>query len=286
MLFDFQVDEIVVYDDYGSGSAPQTTEGSYSGVGKKGNPSIQLARILQYMECPQYLRKRFFPKHPDLQYAGLLNPLDSPHHMRKDKYMPFREGIVLDKPVRPDEGSFVDCGIAKSVQIDKKLEPNLRVTVKMTKKEAKKRCRGTVVSPDTPRVERGLYWGYTVRLASSLSNAITECPFKGADKYDLTIGTSERGDSIDEFTLSSFKHALIVFGSLQGLESALENDEALDDVDDPRLLFDHYLNTCPNQGSGTIRTEEAILITMSSLRPKILVQTRANTTTSDSANVS
>lgn len=45
-----------------------------------------------------------------------------------------------------------------------------------------------------------------------------------------------------------------MFGGLKGLEASLESDEALD-VDDPSLLFHHYLNTCPNQGSRTIRTE-------------------------------
>jgi len=27
-------------------------------------------RILQFLECPQYLRKQLFPLHKDLQYAG------------------------------------------------------------------------------------------------------------------------------------------------------------------------------------------------------------------------
>jgi len=31
-----------------------------------------MARILQYLECPQYLRKSFFPQHKDLEYAGWL----------------------------------------------------------------------------------------------------------------------------------------------------------------------------------------------------------------------
>jgi predicted SPOUT superfamily RNA methylase MTH1 len=30
------------------------------------------ARMLQYCECPQYLRRNFFPMHSDLQLAGLL----------------------------------------------------------------------------------------------------------------------------------------------------------------------------------------------------------------------
>lgn len=63
-----------------------------------------------------------------------------------------------------------------------------------------------------------------------------------------------------------------MFGGLQGLEAALECDEVLN-ADDPSLLFDHYLNTLPDQGSRTIRTEEAILITLAALRPKLNLKT-------------
>lgn len=35
-------------------------------------------------------------------------------------------------------------------------------------------------------------------------------------------------------------------------------------------LFDMWVNTCPGQGSRTIRTEEAVLITLARLRPHVL----------------
>ena len=263
-----QVDEIVIFDD-SSQLLAATTDGKYSGIGKKGNSCVQMARVLQYLECPQYLRKSFFPKHPDLQFAGLLNPLDCPHHLRKDDHLPFREGVVLNMPGKSDDSCVVNCGTRKTIQIDKKIDPDLRVTVRMPKKKSKVKNQGTVVSPDTPRTERGLYWGYTVRLASCLNKAISDCPFKDTEKYDLTIGTSERGRCVDDALLPSFKHALVVFGGVQGLEAALESDESIMGVDNPKSLFDFYFNTCPNQGSRTIRTEEALLITMSSLRPKL-----------------
>lgn len=50
------------------------------------------------------------------------------------------------------------------------------------------------------------------------------------------------------------RHLLVVFGGLKGLEASLDNDQSLQ-MDDVSLLFDHYLNTCPGQGSRTIRTE-------------------------------
>lgn len=51
-----------------------------------------------------------------------------------------------------------------------------------------------------------------------------------------------------------FRHLLVVFGGLQGLEASVDTDQNLD-VTDPSVLFDLYLNTCPGQGSRTIRTE-------------------------------
>uniref|UniRef100_A0A3Q4MGX9 28S rRNA (uridine-N(3))-methyltransferase n=2 Tax=Neolamprologus brichardi TaxID=32507 RepID=A0A3Q4MGX9_NEOBR len=199
---------------------------------------------------------------------SLLNPLDSPHHMRIDEESDYREGVVVDRPTKQNKGSFVDCGMRKEVQIDKQLQPGLRVTVRLSKTQNPegKAYKGVVVAPHVPRSEGGYYWGYSVRLASCLSAVFTESPFKGG--YDLTIGTSERGSNADQASLTPFKHLLVVFGGLQGLEASLDADQKLD-VTDPSVLFDLYLNTCPGQGSRTIRTEEAILISMAALRPKI-----------------
>ncbi|NWH73309.1 CI114 methyltransferase, partial [Piaya cayana] len=207
----FCVDEIVVFDE--QGEDVKSVEGDFEGIGKRGKACVQLARILQYLECPQYLRKSFFPKHEDLQFAGrLLNPLDSPHHMRVDEDSEYREGVVLDRPTKPGKGSFVNCGMRKEVQIDRQLQPGLRVTVRLEepqKPEARVR-KGTVVSSHHPRTASGLYWGYSVRLASCLSAVFSECPFK--EGYDLSIGTSERGSSVDQATLPSFRFVSCLLG--------------------------------------------------------------------------
>ena len=64
-------------------------------------------------------------------------------------------------------------------------------------------ARGTVVSPSEPRTEKGLYWGYTVRLAQTFGTVFTQCPFK--DGYDVTIGTSERGTTVRKLKLPQYK---------------------------------------------------------------------------------
>ncbi|XP_033206389.1 28S rRNA (uridine-N(3))-methyltransferase [Bombus vancouverensis nearcticus] len=266
----YKINEIVVFDDKG-----EITESEKKKIrndeflGERRVGCLQLARILQYLECPQYLRKYFFPIHKDLQYAGVLNPLDAPHHLRQQDISLYREGVVTNKPVKPGKGSHVNVGLLNDVSVDKVLTDGLRVTVKIPKDQPNpKKIKGFIVPPDVPRSDTGIYWGYTVRLANNLTEVLTQCPYKNG--YDLTIGTSDKGNSIDDVESKSIKyhHALIIFGGLCGLEAAVDSDPNLN-VDDASLVFDQYLNTCPQQGSRTIRTEEAILITLAELRTKI-----------------
>jgi predicted SPOUT superfamily RNA methylase MTH1 len=79
--------------------------------GGLGSGAAFLARVLQYMETPQYLRRALIPMHPDLRSAGRLPPLDAPHHLRASEWGRYREGVVL----RSEEGagSLVDVGLDK-----------------------------------------------------------------------------------------------------------------------------------------------------------------------------
>jgi len=257
----FCVDEIVVFDD-------ENTQNNANNdlTVKKSRGCEQLSRILQYLECPQYLRKHFFPIHKDLQYAGVLNPTDMPHHLRAGEDSIYREGVVSDRPAK--EGHcFVNIGLKGDCMIKRSIKPGMRVTVRLSDDyEWDTKLSGSVVSPAEPRTKAGLYWGYTVRSAPDLSSVFAGSPYK--DGYDLTLGTSEKGCCIDEYVLPKFNHLLIVFGGVAGIEAALEVDHELD-ANDPKDLFDQYLNTCPAQGSRTIRSEEAVLITMAALRGKI-----------------
>lgn len=58
---------------------------------------------------------------------------------------------------------------------------------------------------------------------------------------------------------------------LQGIEATVDADETLQlPGSDASALFDMWVNTCPGQGSRTIRTEEAVLITLARLRQHVL----------------
>lgn len=266
----YKIDEVIVYDDMGEileEEKRKLRHDEFFGELRVG--CLQLARILQYLECPQYLRKDFFPMHKDLQYAGILNPLDAPHHLRQNDESLYREGVVTKKPIKVGRGSLVNVGLLNEVTVDKVLVAGLRVTVKIPlEQNNQKKLKGIVVPPNMPRSETGIYWGYTVRVANNLTEVITKSPYK--EGYDLTIGTSDKGTPIDNVGVKSleYDHALIVYGGLSGLEAALEADPFLNE-DDPSLLFDEYFNVCPLQGSRTIRTEEAVLISLGELRTKL-----------------
>ena len=107
-----------------------------------------------------------------------------------------------------------------------------------------------------------------VRLAKSFSAIFTESPHKKG--YNLTIGTSDRGEPLSNvvFKYTKRRRALIVIGGVKGLEFALSNDETLK-TEDVALTFDHYVNVCPGQGSRTIRSEEALLISLALITDKL-----------------
>lgn len=138
----YHVDEIIVFDDklakrdnhsgrsfYGNqrrnpngsnhpkGEEPDdppnnTSPSEHRPVQRQSDPHAFMARVLQYCECPQYLRRHFFPMHPDLQFAGLLAPIDAPHHVRAEDRCKYREGVVLETTgSKHDSGSLVNCGI-------------------------------------------------------------------------------------------------------------------------------------------------------------------------------
>ena len=87
--------------------------------------------------------------------------------------------------------------------------------------------------------------------------------------YDLTVGTSERGRVVEggkRPIMRAFKHLLVCFGGPSGLEAAWTAEKGEGQVD---TLFDDWINTCPSQGSRTIRTEEALLISLSFMHHSI-----------------
>lgn len=263
----FSVDEVIVFDDSLPSTRPRQTDPlSYTG---DVDPAHFLAHILSFLEAPPFMRKALFPLHPNLRLTALLPSLDMPHHPNPREWINYREGVAIQGRTSAGEGTLVEVGMEAPVEIEEDLEPKTRVTLRFPEDESQyPEC----VHPQAPRTEGGYYWGYTVRKCASLSSVFTESPFE--DGYDLSIGTSERGTPISTAFPApkrvEFKHMLIVLGGPRGLEFASMNDEQLSGMDiqgsKTRELFDHWINVLPNQGSRTIRTDEALFIALTALR--------------------
>ena len=294
----YEIDEIVVFMDTGAEQAGDPERG----------PSAFFSRVLQYIEAPPYMRKKLFPMHNDLKFTGLLPPLDAPHHMRRDDCSHYREGVVTDKSA-PEGMSFVDVGLSADVTIPHQLRAGVRVTVSLEydtdyvsgdTHRLHPRQEATAVSPSEPRERYGLYWGYRTRLARSLGEVLSGCPFTQAvgadsaetnDGYDFLIGHTSSGSSgtlssagsmsstiisperDDSFAASvrSARHILFVFGGVNGLEACVEADEGIStNARDTDTLFDLYWNCSANNfGSRTLRTEEEVMISLTRLVPTI-----------------
>ncbi len=235
----FRVEEVVIYQDKESGKALE--EGRF------------LEKILRFAETPQYLRRHFFKMDPELQFTGALPPLRSPHHPDREEPRPgqLREGAVISSGA----GSEVDAGYKRLVSVKTQLERSTRITVRMTK--VFPALEGEQVDPSGLHI----YWGFRV---SRENRTLGEVIRKG--DQDLTISTSRKGTEIREVMeklrarWEATRRALVLFGSpREGVtDIVLRSHARISDLD-------FNINTIPDQGVETVRTEEAVMSTLAVL---------------------
>jgi predicted SPOUT superfamily RNA methylase MTH1 len=238
----FRVDEIIVYPD-----CPK--------VDQRRDLDF-MALLLNYLETPQYLRKQLFKLEPDLEYAGILPPLRTPHHPSsgKTKHLKvgeYREGVVLSKN---KEGLIVDIGVQQPALLrQKEFAIGDRLTLQLV--NIGKQIEVQAVSrEDVPQ-----YWGYKVQVEKRSFGQLA------ADHgYNLRIATARIGDNFMDVAGKiglkwvDSQRVLIAFGApSRGLHEIVQ-DESLN----LSKIADFTVNMVPNQGTVTIRTEEALLATL------------------------
>ncbi|HVO85581.1 MAG TPA: RNA methyltransferase [Candidatus Eisenbacteria bacterium] len=238
----FRVDEIVIYPD-----KPETNQTNETEL-----PTL----LLSYMETPQYLRKSLFRLRPELQYAGILPPLRTAHHplQRRTEELrvgEYREGVTLPSNNRE---AHIDIGVEQPALLcNQKLPANKRITVKVT--HVDKNVEVELASRD----EIHEYWGYKVIAEKRKFGA-----FVRGSKFDLTIATSKSGTAFNDVKdkiADEWERAgtiLVAFGSpSQGLPHIVSREDLrLEDI------VDFVINTIPEQGTETVRTEEALIASM------------------------
>lgn len=241
----FCVNEIIVFPDLQE-------------VDQRRDASL-IATILSYMETPQYLRKRLFEIKPELRYAGILPPLRTPHHPLPNRIKDLAAGEHRDGVVSSltEAGVLVDIGVERPLLIpNAELPLNTRVTVRVTK--LGKHPRAVLANRDDIK----MYWGYHVTISDNpFGQLVKNQPF------DLVIVTSRYGTPFTEVADELARRwkkshkVLVAFGApTQGLYEILARENLkLDEVA-------HFtVNTIPNQGTETVRTEEALYASLAML---------------------
>lgn len=235
----YRVEEVVIYRD--------REDSSY-------NDAKLLADLLNFMNCPQYLKKSIFTLKPEFKFVGILPPLRTPNHPTESRSsdlpsVSFREGLVIKKQ---DSTVYVEVGLEQPVKLIGDFNVGERVVVRLNKDKAVKAYPSSFE-------EVPYYFGFRAIVDwGTLSRVV-----KGS-KYNFILATSRDGVDINE-VLQELKKRLssnstfILFGSpKEGLEEILSHEGL-----SLREISDLIVNFIPDQGVKTIRTEEALMSVLS-----------------------
>lgn len=227
--------------------------------------------VLQYAATPPHLKNEVWGKREELQFAGVLPPLRLSSQTTADSSeSAVNQGIVTE--VGSEGRVRVTCGLQHPISLA--VPPSMatpaegeRVTVRISSREP---VRARLVDEPTSGLDVA-----TVNLSAAL-----------ADATGRRIATSRHGQKLSIARLAAFRPdyrdgLTVAFGSpgrglpdILGIDpeaiSATHSAEAstpdgLDDHVGPVGGFDRWLNTIPQQGSETVRTEEAMFASLACL---------------------
>lgn len=217
-----------------------------------------ITKILQYIECPQYLRKRLFPLSRDTSAVGVLSPLATPHHLRSRDLKPneIREAAIFLNQNRV----VADVGGTNLLEVlspprKSLLNKTLRVTTKIQK------TREGFKALILPKPPENSYWGYSVH------SSITTLGKLLVNRPEFKIATSKSCQPISSLSTSIKKGSrlLVAFGGpYQGIPEMVKAEgKKVSDI------FDCCFSILQNYGTRSLRLEEAIMITFSKLEDRL-----------------
>ncbi len=227
----FKIDTVYVYQD-----------------GDNKQDGSLMVMILKYLETPQFLRRRLFPKMNDLKFAGVLQPLTIPSHITPANPKKINRGDVREGIVVSIKGKrFVDVGINQLIPFFGNTVIGKRVTIQFKEGYPKFSVK------EIDKSEVTSYWGYSIKERANLFSLLNE--WKGN-----IIITSRKGKTATKEQISKYTTAdtplLLVFGSPErGVHEILGGK--IKNVQNAKSL-----NFFPNQATQTVRLEEALLGTL------------------------
>ncbi|MBA3750053.1 MAG: hypothetical protein H0X03_04015 [Nitrosopumilus sp.] len=208
--------------------------------------------LLEYLDTPQYLRKKIYSRLDFLKYVGKLHPIRSPHHKDKISLENIKNGETrVGFLEQKDNKFFVDVGLDSLINYQGKFkQQGKKIDVKLLKKN------NFMIAIDVNREEiNEIYWGYKVSYFSSIYEILNKYQ---RSKIILTSRFSENFKNDSHF-LSKLKNDanfessfLLVFGSPKfGLKEIFNKE---------KIPISNYqsFNFFPSQGTQTVRLEESI----------------------------
>ena len=232
----FRVEKVYVYHDVSSTVRPDDFK--------------LITLLLEYLDTPQYLRKLLYPKMKLLQFAGMLPPIQSPHHKKflrasEIKGEETRAGVLR----RNRDTWVVDVGLDQTVPFVGYTKTSRKSNFKLSVE------KGQLVADEINGiVGESEYWGYKVISINTLSEIA-----RGLCDVKFLI-TSRRGKLISHIISSlakNFKHTsevVLIFGSPRN-----EVWEIVNRIDGNLVNSSMAINMFPLQGTSSIRLEEALL---------------------------
>ena len=224
--------------------------------GKKRDTDL-LRRILRYMDTPQYLRKRSFPKTQALKFAGILPPLRTRSHPLEVATSDLQEGAIRwGLQVRPGK---IDLGLGKLINYSKTVserDPTLFRVIK---------TKPQIVLETIEREDVSDYWGFEVERVTNLADFLEE------SDDSTRIGFSRKAPSYHQLendlksTIAGTQSVLAVFGGpSHGILEFFEKER-----ERVKSNIDFWVNTIPDQGTATVRLEEALFTSLGLLNSSV-----------------
>jgi methyltransferase len=208
-----------------------------------------LKTILRYLDTPQYLRKILFPMMHQLQFAGILHPIKAPHHRVVEDIKKIKAGDVRTGVIVKVKGQlFVEVGLGSLVPFTGEGFEGKKLNVRFTDSYPNLRA--------VQAIEEDIfdYWGYEVKEVPSISKLLSS-----VEKTDIIV-TSRKGRHFKNIEAQLAEHTksvqniLVAFGSPKyGLHDILAKEGA------STKPYKYVVNMFPNQGTETVRLEEAVL---------------------------
>ena len=239
----YRVDKVVVY---------KTNRSTTDQI----QDSNLLLKLLRYIDTPQYLRRKIFPRSPALQFAGILPPLRTRSHPLYVKLSELSEGEIR-WGIQVHHGK-IDIGLERSISYPESISEREPTLFRIIKKIPSIRLERIT------REETEVYFGFEV----DESNDLTE--YLKSENNSVRIGLSRKGvqyhplkDNVEAMAKNNRSVVIALGGPRYGIRDLVKSK------DDLKNNIDFWINTIQDQGTETVRLEEALHASLAIICPSI-----------------